>query len=196
MKELRQAIIEQGIGIGNKVVKVDMFLNHRIDTKLLTKIGEEFHKAFENEPVDIILTIEASGIAAALTTAQAFGGIPVVYAKKGKPKTINEDYYSAEVYSFTHDIASPIVVDKNYLPSGSNVLIIDDFIANGEAASALIEISRQAGCRVRGIGICIEKGFQPGAERLRWLGNKVVSLATVRSIQDGKVVLEDDVDEE
>ena len=196
MKELRQAIQEMGVGIGSRVVKVDMFLNHRIDTALLTKIGEAFHQAFAQEPVDVILTIEASGIAAALTTAQAFGGIPVVYAKKGKPNTMAEDYYTAEVYSFTHGIANPIVVCKKYLPQGGNVLIIDDFLANGEACAGLIEIARQAGCRVRGIGICIEKGFQPGGERLRGKGYKVVSLATVRSIQDGKLVLDDDVDEE
>lgn len=196
MKELRQAVLDQGIGIGSKVVKVDMFLNHRIDTALLTKIGEAFHQAFAAEPVDVVLTIEASGIAAALTTAQAFGGIPVVYAKKGKPNTMAGDYYTAEVYSFTHGIANPIVVDKRYLPTGGNVLIIDDFLANGEACTGLIEIARQAGCRVRGIGICIEKGFQPGGERLRGLGYKVVSLATVRSIQDGKLLLDDDVDEE
>lgn len=196
MKELRQAIQTQGVGLGRDVVKVDMFLNHRLDTDLLGKIGQAFHDEFQDEPVDLILTIESSGIPAAITTAQAFGNIPVVYAKKGKPNTMSEDCYQSEVFSFTHGIANPIRVSKQYLPSGSNVLIIDDFLANGEACQGLIDIVRQAGSRVRGIGICVEKGFQLGGKRLRGKGYKVVSLATVMAVENGKIVLSPDVDEE
>lgn len=194
MKELREAILEQGVGLGKDVVKVDMFLNHRLDTALITKMGQAFYEAFKSEPVDLILTIEASGIAAAITTAQAFGNVPVVFAKKGKPNTMSEDCYQSEVFSFTHGIANPIRVNKQYLPSGSNVLIIDDFLANGEACQGLIDIVKQSASRVRGIGICVEKGFQLGGNRLRGKGYKVVSLATVKAIEDGKIILEPDVD--
>lgn len=196
MKQLREAILSQGVGLGKDVVKVDMFLNHRLDTALMTQIGQAFHEAFKDEPIDLILTIESSGIAAAFATAQAFDNIPVVFAKKGRANTMSEDCYQSEVFSFTHGIANPIRVGKQYLPAGSNVLIIDDFLANGEACQGLIEIVRQASGRVRGIGICIEKGFQLGGKRLRGKGYKVVSLATVKAIEDGKIILEPDVEKE
>ena len=192
MKELREAIRNQGFGIGQDIVKVDMFLNHRLDIALLTRIGEAFHEAFADEKVDMILTIEASGIAAAITTAQAFGNLPVIFAKKSKTtSTLNSDVYEARVYSFTHQTENFIRIARNYLPKGSNVLIIDDFLANGEAAEGLAEIVRQAGARVAGIGICIEKGFQEGGQKLRREGYRVVSLATVTGIDNGKLQLDD-----
>jgi len=192
MKELREAILQQGFGIGHDIVKVDMFLNHRLDIALLTRIGEAFHEAFADEKVDMILTIEASGIAAAITTAQAFGNLPVIFAKKSKTtSTLNSDVYEARVYSFTHQTENFIRIARNYLPKGSNVLIIDDFLANGEAAEGLAEIVRQAGARVAGIGICIEKGFQEGGQKLRREGYRVVSLATVTGIDNGKLQLDD-----
>lgn len=189
MKELESAILEQGFGIGSEIVKVDMFLNHRLDVALLTKMGQAFHDAFAGEKVDMVLTIEASGIAAAITTAQAFGNIPVIFAKKGKTKNLSDDVYMSRVYSFTHGVENYIRIAKSYLPTGSNVLIIDDFLANGEAAEGLCDIARQAGAHVVGIGICIEKGFQPGGKRLREKGYKVVSLATVEGIDNGKLSL-------
>jgi len=190
MKELREAILRQGFGIGHDIVKVDMFLNHRLDIALLTNIGQAFHEAFGNERVDMILTVEASGIAAAITTAQAFGNVPVIFAKKsGTTSTLNSDVYEARVYSFTHQTDNYIRIAKNYLPADSHVLIIDDFLANGEAAEGLAEIVRQAGAHVAGIGICIEKGFQPGGQRLRNEGYRVVSLATVTGIENGKLRL-------
>jgi xanthine phosphoribosyltransferase len=192
MKELREAIIRQGFGIGQDIVKVDMFLNHRLDIDLLTKIGHAFHAAFSDEPVDMILTVEASGIAAAITTAQAFGNVPVIFAKKSRTtSTLNNDVYEAKVYSFTHKTDNYIRIAKSYLPTGSRVLIIDDFLANGEAAEGLAQIARQAGAHVSGIGICIEKGFQPGGQRLRNEGFRVVSLATVTGIENGKLCLAD-----
>jgi len=190
MKELREAILRQGFGIGHDIVKVDMFLNHRLDIALLTNIGQAFHEAFGNERVDMILTVEASGIAAAITTAQAFGNVPVIFAKKSvTTSTLNSDVYEARVYSFTHQTDNYIRIAKNYLPADSHVLIIDDFLANGEAAEGLAEIVRQAGAHVAGIGICIEKGFQPGGQRLRNEGYRVVSLATVTGIENGKLRL-------
>jgi len=192
MKELRDAILQQGFGIGHDIVKVDMFLNHRLDIALLTQIGQAFHEAFADEKVDMILTIEASGIAAAITTAQAFGNIPVIFAKKSKTtSTLNNDVYEARVYSFTHKTENFIRISKNYLPTGSTVLIIDDFLANGEAAEGLAEIARQAEARVAGIGVCIEKGFQAGGQKLRNEGYRVVSLATVTGIENGKLTLAD-----
>ncbi len=192
MKELREAIQNQGFGIGQDIVKVDMFLNHRLDIALLTNIGKAFHEAFGDEQVDMILTVEASGIAAAITTAQAFDNVPVIFAKKSKTtSTLNQDVYEAKVYSFTHRTENYIRIAKNYLPPDAHVLIIDDFLANGEAAEGLVAIVKQAGAHVAGIGICIEKGFQPGGQRLRNEGYKVVSLAKVTGIENGKLHLAD-----
>ncbi len=189
MEELKKAIETCGRGIGNDIVKVDMFLNHRIDVKLLTQMGQAFHEAFRFDPVDLILTIEASGIAAAVTTAQAFGNIPVVFAKKGVTTNVGKDVYVSRVYSFTHKQENVIRVSREYLKPGQHVLIIDDFLANGEAVDGLRDILHQAGCVLTGVGICIEKGFQPGGAKLRDLGIKVKSLAIVDAIQDGKILV-------
>ena len=189
MKALEQAIIERAVGIGNEIVKVDMFLNHKIDVELATQIGYAFRDAFKQKQVDIVLTIEASGIATAITTAQAFGNVPVVFAKKSKTNNSGNDAYTSRVYSFTHQKENTIRVSKEYLPCGKNVLIIDDFLANGEATEGLIDIINQAGCTLSGVGICIEKGFQPGGKRLRDKGIDLVSLAIVDAITDGKIHL-------
>jgi xanthine phosphoribosyltransferase len=187
MEELKKAIETWGRGIGNDIVKVDMFLNHRLDVGLMTRMGQAFHEAFQSDPVDLILTIEASGIAAAVTTAQAFGNIPVVFAKKGETTNVGKDVYASRVYSFTHRKENVVRVSREYLKPGQHVLIIDDFLANGEAVEGLRDIVNQAGCILAGVGICIEKGFQPGGNRLRELGIKVRSLAIVDAIQDGKI---------
>lgn len=192
MKELREAIISQGIGKEGGIVKVDMFLNHRMNTALMVEMGQAFHQAFGDEPVDLILTVESSGIAVALTTAIAFGNLPVVFAKKGKPSTLAGEVYQSQVFSYTRGEACPISVAKAYLPEKANVLIIDDFLANGEASQGLVDIARQAGARVAGIGICVEKSFQSGGSKLRAQGFKVVSLARIAGIEDGKPVLEEE----
>ncbi len=193
MEELKNAIEAWGRGIGSEIVKVDMFLNHRIDVGLLTRMGQAFYEAFSTEPVDLILTIEASGIAAAVTTAQAFGNIPVVFAKKGETTNVGQDVYVSRVYSFTHRQENIVRVSREYLKPRQRVLIIDDFLANGEAIDGLRDILHQAGCVLAGVGICIEKGFQPGGKRLRELGIKVKSLAIVDAIQDGKILVRQDV---
>ena len=192
MEELKQAIETWGRGIGSEIVKVDMFLNHRIDVSLLVRMGQAFHKAFSTEQVDVILTIEASGIAAAVAAAQAFGNIPVVFAKKSETTNTSKDAYVSRVYSFTHCKENFIRVSREYLQPGQRVLIIDDFLANGEAVEGLRDIIRQAGSTLAGVGICIEKGFQPGGKRLREQGIKVVSLAIVDAIQDGKILVRND----
>ena len=192
MQALKEAIRREGVGIGSDIVKVDSFLNHRIDVALSTQMGQAFHEAFADERVDCILTVEASGIAAAITTAQAFGNIPVVFAKKGDHRNVGADVYTAEVFSFTHQTMNVIRVSRRYLQKGMRVLIIDDFLANGEAIRGLMDILRQAGCELVGAGVCVEKGFQPGGRQLREEGVKVVSLAIVDAIQDGRIILRDD----
>lgn len=192
MKELRDQIREHGVGIGKDIVKVDFFLNHRIDTGLMFRMGQEFARQFAIDKPDIVLTVEASGIALALTAAHSLGDLPVVFAKKSATVVQNQDMVQARVYSFTHKKENIIRVDKKYLPAGSRVLIIDDFLADGQASLGMIDLCRQAGCEVVGVGIGIEKGFMPGSENLRQQGVKLVSLAVITGIEDGKILLADD----
>ena len=186
MEELKAAIADKGIGIGRDVVKVDSFLNHRIDVELATKMGQAIAGAYRDDRVECVLTIEASGIAVALTTCQALGNIPLVFAKKGQRTNVGSDVYTADVYSFT------ITVSRAYLNEGTRVLIVDDFLANGEAIEGLRSILRQARCELVGCAVCVEKGFQPGGKRLREEGVKVVSLTIVDAIQDGRIILRGD----
>ncbi|MCI6041320.1 MAG: xanthine phosphoribosyltransferase, partial [Clostridiales bacterium] len=146
---------------------------------------------FAKEKPDLVLTVEASGIAAALTTAMACGNIPVVFAKKSRTRNVTGDVYESRVFSFTHGVENHIRVAKDYLPKGSRVLIVDDFLANGEAAEGLCDLVRQAQATVVGIGICVEKSFQPGHQKLAEEGYHVVSLARVTAIRDGKLIVED-----
>lgn len=188
MEALEKAIREQGKGLGQDIVKVDMFLNHRIDTKLLSEMGEAFAEAFREDKPDIVLTVEASGIAMAVTAAEKLGGIPVLFAKKSATVVQNEDMLQAPVYSFTHKTQNMIRIDRNYLPAGSRVLIVDDFLANGEATRGMMDLCRQAGAEVVGIGIAVEKGFQNGGKELREAGVKLKSLAIIDAINDGDFV--------
>ena len=191
MKELVEAIRARGVGVGTDIVKVDMFLNHRLDTDLFVKMGQAFAEVFAKEKPDLVLTVEASGIAAALTTAMACGNIPVVFAKKSRTRNVTGDVYESRVFSFTHGVENHIRVAKDYLPKGSRVLIVDDFLANGEAAEGLCDLVRQAQATVVGIGICVEKSFQPGHQKLAEEGYHVVSWARVTAIRDGKLIVED-----
>ena len=191
MKELVEAVREYGIGIGEDIVKVDMFLNHRMDTELYVKIGQAFAAEFGHKKPDLVLTVEASGIAGALTTAIACGSIPVVFAKKSRTRNVTGDVYESRVFSFTHGVENHIRVAKQYLPGGAKVLIVDDFLANGEAAEGLCELCRQAGAEVVGIGVCVEKSFQPGHKKLAEAGYHVHALAKVTGIKDGKLIVED-----
>ena len=188
MEALEKAIREQGKGLGQDIVKVDMFLNHRIDTKLLSKMGEAFAEAFREDKPDIVLTVEASGIAMAVIAAEKLGGIPVLFAKKSATVVQNEDMLQAPVYSFTHKTQNMIRIDRNYLPAGSRVLIVDDFLANGEATRGMMDLCRQAGAEVVGIGIAVEKGFQNGGKELREAGIKLKSLAIIDAINDGNFI--------
>ena len=194
MEALRRMILEKGKGIGNDIVKVDMFLNHRIDTKLLFEMGEAWADEFRAEKPDMVLTVEASGIAMAVAAAHALGDIPVVFAKKSGTVVQNDNTVQAPVYSCTHKTQNMIRIEKQYLPEGSRVLIIDDFIADGQAARGLINLCWQQGATVVGVGIAVEKGFQPGGKALRESGIHLKSLAVVDGIVDGNIVLrpEDD----
>ncbi|PAF18317.1 xanthine phosphoribosyltransferase [Terribacillus saccharophilus] len=186
MELLQKAIQERGTIIGDTIVKVDSFLNHEMDTALLYEIGQEFRRRFQHKPVTKIVTIEAGGIAPALMAGLAFD-VPVVYAKKQKSLTMKGDVYIESVYSFTKQVHSDVTISKDRLSPEDHVLIIDDFLANGEAAAGLISILNQAGATVAGIGIVIEKSFQRGRSRLEELGIEVVSLARIARIGEGKI---------
>ena len=192
MRELREAIGQYGQGIGHDIVKVDMFLNHRIETGLLFRMGEELAGRFRDLKPDLILTVEASGIALALATARAMNDLPVVFAKKGATVVQSPDVAEAKVYSFTHKRENVIRVDKRFLPQGSRVLIIDDFLADGQACQGMMALCAQTACSVVGIGIGIEKGFMQGGRNLRAMGIRLTSLAVVTGIEDGKILLADD----
>ena len=191
MRELREAILAMGQGLGQDIVKVDMFLNHRIETGLLFRMGEALAEAFRKDQPDLVLTVEASGIALALTAAHALSDIPVVFAKKGATVVQSPDVAQAKVYSFTHKRENVIRVDKKFLPQGSRVLIVDDFLADGQACQGMMALCAQTDCPVVGIGIGIEKGFMPGGRNLRAMGVHLESLAVVTGIEDGKILLAD-----
>jgi xanthine phosphoribosyltransferase len=178
MNFLEERILKDGIVKENGVLKVDSFLNHQMDPALLDEIGKEFHRRFSDKRVTKILTIEASGIPVAYAVARAFG-VPMIFAKKAKSVNIDGDTYIAEVDSFTYKNKNLAIVSKSFLGENDRVLIVDDFLANGCALHGLISICQQAGATIEGIGIAIEKGFQPGGKSIRALGYPVESLAIV-----------------
>lgn len=178
MNFLEERILKDGIVKEGNVLKVDSFLNHQMDIRLFDQIGEEFKKRFEGTPINKILTIEASGIGIACVAARQFD-VPVIFAKKSKSINIEGEVYVAEVESFTHKCKNQVIVSKKFLNPDDNVLIIDDFLANGCALQGLISIVTSAGANVAGIGIVIEKGFQTGGQIIRNLGYHLESLAIV-----------------
>lgn len=181
MNFLEERILRDGAVKEGNVLKVDSFLNHQMDVRLLDEIGEEFHRRFGDCPVTKVLTIEASGIGIAYAVARCFG-VPMVFAKKAKSINIDGDMYTAEVESFTHKNKNLVIVSKKFLSPGDRVLIVDDFLANGCALQGLISIAEAAGATVEGIGIAIEKGFQFGGRSIRNLGYRLESLAIVESM--------------
>lgn len=187
MKELKEKILREGVAIGTEIVKVDHFLNHRLDIEFLQQIGQEFRKRFDGCQVTKILTVEASGIAVACLTAPYFDYAPVVFAKKAMPNTLTEGFYEAEARSFTKGTVSMFRVSERFLEEGDKVLIIDDFLAHGEASMALADIVKQAGAEVVGVGAVIEKGFQGGSSKLRECGYTVESLAVIEKIDNGEI---------
>lgn len=186
MKLLEEKIANEGVSIGTDILKVDMFLNHQLDVNLLEEMGKEFYRLFKDCGATKIVTIESSGIAIAVFAAKYFN-LPALFAKKANHKNVGNEIYSAKCYSFTHGKEYTMNVSKKYLNSSDKVLIIDDFMAGGNACNALIDIINQAGAEVVGIGIAIEKGFQPGGKALREKGYKVRSLAIIDSMNDGEI---------
>ncbi|MCI5690674.1 MAG: xanthine phosphoribosyltransferase [Clostridiales bacterium] len=186
MEELKQRILRDGKVRGsNEVLKVDSFLNHQMDVAFLQAVGQAFRQRFADCQIDRILTIEASGIGIACLAALAFDQVPVVFAKKNKTKNIAGDVYLSQVESFTQSKRPyNIFVSKEFLLPGERVLLIDDFLANGSALSALIDVVHQAGAQVVGAGIVIEKAFQPGGKLIREKGIRVESLARIASMSE------------
>lgn len=188
MNFLEERIARDGIVKEGNVLKVDSFLNHQMDIRLFDKIGAEFKRRFADAGINKILTIEASGIGIACIAARHFD-VPVVFAKKSKSINIEGEVYVAEVESFTHKCKNNVIVSKKFLNPEDRVLIIDDFLANGCALQGLISIVNESGATVEGIGIAIEKGFQPGGRIIRNLGYHLESLAIVDSMnaEDGTI---------
>ncbi|MBO4538032.1 MAG: xanthine phosphoribosyltransferase [Erysipelotrichaceae bacterium] len=182
MEILKQRILKEGRVLPGDILKIDSFLNHQIDTALMSEIGREFAGRFAGETVTRILTVEASGIAAALTTAQQFGSCPVVFAKKGGAANMSAEVYHAPLHSYTRNRDLEIFVSRQYLSESDRVLIIDDFLANGQALKALTEIIRQAGSTLVGCGVVVEKAYQPGGQMLRDQGIRVESLARIAAM--------------
>jgi xanthine phosphoribosyltransferase len=192
MDLLKQKILNEGEVYEGNILKVDNFLNHQIDCVFLQKIAEEFHKLFKDEGVNKVLTIEASGIAIGALVAREFE-CPLVFAKKSKTKNNDGNVYSSEVESFTHGVTNNVIVSKKYLGKGDKVLIVDDFLAMGNALVGLIDLVNQSGAELAGCGAVIEKGYQHGGDKLRAQGIKVESLAIVESMdaKTGEVTFRD-----
>lgn len=187
MDILKERIRKDGVAIGTEILKVDSFLNHQIDVALLNQIGGEFKRIFSDCNINKILTIEASGIPIACFAAVHFGNLPVIFAKKAMPNTMTDEFYGAEVRSFTKGTVSVARISKKYLKSSDHVLILDDFLAHGEAASGLAALVEQAGASLVGVGAVIEKQFQGGRKKLENAGIRVESLAVIKSIKDGNI---------
>lgn len=183
MKLLEERIIKDGKVFPGNVLKVDSFLNHQVDVKLLNEIGKEFYRLFKDSGVNKIFTIEASGIGIACIVAQYFD-VPVVFAKKSLGKNIAADVYSTKVQSYTHGRIYDVIVSQEFLNKDDKILIIDDFLAQGCALDGLISLIESAGAEIAGAGIVIEKAFQPGGDMIRSRGIRVESLARVQSMTD------------
>ncbi|MFD1884585.1 xanthine phosphoribosyltransferase [Paenibacillus wenxiniae] len=191
MELLRNKVISEGIVLPGNVLKVDSFLNHQMDPVLMQEIGREFRRRFADAGVTRVLTIESSGIAPGIMTALEIG-VPLIFARKQKSLTLTEDIFVETAYSYTKQQSNDITVSKKFIHPGDRVLVIDDFLANGEAAFALARIVQQAGAEVAGIGIVIEKSFQPGAALLTGEGYRLESLVRIAGLADGEVQFADD----
>lgn len=189
MEILKQKIRDYGVWISDNVLKVDSFLNHQLDPDLIVEVGKEFARRFGGNGVTKILTVEASGIAVALTTSMEMK-VPCVFAKKNKPSTLQGDVYSSVVHSFTKNETVTISVAASYIDKKDRVLIIDDFLAMGAASKGLVDIVSQAGAELVGVGVVIEKGFQKGGRELRENGIRVEALVTIKSLAAGKIEFE------
>ena len=187
MKTLEERILRDGQVLGKNILKVDSFLTHQVDFSLMKGIGQVFAEAVKEAGITKVVTIEASGIAPAVYVAEALG-LPMIFAKKAKNITMTEGILTAEVYSFTKQVTSTVSIAGKFLNSDDKVLIIDDFLANGQAAKGLITIIEQAGAQVEAVGIVIEKSFQDGRQLLETSGYRVLSLARIAGFEKGQIV--------
>ncbi len=192
MQALKERIQKEGKILPGNIIKVDGFLNHRVDTALLGEIAGEFRKFFDTTKITVVLTAEASGIPLATMCANAYG-VPLIFAKKAKSDNIESGLFKSEVWSYTYKKKFTLIVSKEWLKKSDRVLIIDDFMAKGNAVQGLIDIVEEAGCSLEGIGIAIEKGFQGGGDKLRSAGYNYKALAVIDSIgEDGTLTFRED----
>ena len=189
MEVLKKRILSDGIVIEPDILKVDSFLNHQIDVALFEQIAKEFKRRFKDKPINKIVTIESSGIALAVIASLYFDHCKTVFVKKSESRIIDNHFYKTVIHSYTKDKDYIGIISKKYLNSQDHILIIDDFLANGEACLGIADLAHQAGAVIEGVGIVIEKGFQKGRKRLEEAGLQVESLIIVDGFNDGKVIL-------
>lgn len=193
MELLKQRIRGEGKVLPGNVIKVDGFLNHRVDTKLMREIAREFRKRLDTDSATVVLTAEASGIALATICAEEFG-IPMIFAKKAKSDNIEGGLYTSDIFSYTYKKKVTLLVSKEWLKPTDKVLIVDDFMANGEAMRGLCDIVREAGAELLGIGVAVEKGFQHGGDRIRAAGINLQSLTIIDQADEQGFVFRDEVE--
>lgn len=186
MKQLQEKILKEGTVLGQGVLKVDRFLTHQVDPQLMAAIGQDFANYFAEKKITKVVTLEASGITPAVFTALSLD-VPMIYARKSKSLTLSDELLTSSVYSFTKQVTSDISISRHLLTEEDTVLIIDDFLANGQAAKGLIELCQQAGANVAGLGIVIEKSFQSGRQLLEDAGIHVYSQARIASLDNGEI---------
>ncbi|MCQ2421222.1 MAG: xanthine phosphoribosyltransferase [Clostridia bacterium] len=191
MQELKERIVKEGKVLPGSIIKVDGFLNHRVDCALMSRLADEFAGYFDLSKVDLVLTAEASGIALAAVCAYKWG-IPMVYAKKAKSDNIEGGLYQSEIYSYTYKKKVTQILSKEWMTEKNHVLIIDDFMANGEAVRGLCELVQQAGAELIGVGIAVEKGFQGGGDRLRAMGLNYKALAVIEKADETGIVFREE----
>jgi len=192
MDSLKEMIYKNGEIKDGNILKVDSFLNHQLDAEFLYEMGCEFYRLFKNEEITKIVTIEVSGIAIAAMAALFFK-VPVIFAKKTESINLDKDIYSSKVYSYTKQKDYNIMVSKKYLNKNDKLLIIDDFLAAGNAMNGLIDLSKQSGAEIKGIGIVIEKGFQAGGKLLRSEGYNLKSLAIIEEMKNGNILFRENL---
>lgn len=186
MKLLEERIKKDGEVLDGDVLKINSFLNHQVDPQLMMQCGEEFKRLFADQKIDKVLTCEASGIAPGVMTAYVLG-VPMVFARKKKPSTLNDAVYWADVFSYTKKVNNKICVEEKFLHKDENLLIIDDFVAHGEAVKGMVNIAKQAECNIVGVGAVVAKTFQGGSDWVKGHGLHFEALANIDSFKDGQV---------
>lgn len=191
MQELKERIRREGKVLPGNIIKVDGFLNHRVDIRLMEAIADEFARFFDVGNITMVLTAEASGIALAVVVARHFGR-PMIFAKKAKSDNIEGGLYQSDIFSYTYKKKVTLLVSREWLHAGDRVLVVDDFMANGEAMRGLCDIVEKAGAKLVGIGCAVEKGFQGGGDRLREAGVNLHSLAIIERAEPGSIVFREE----